>query len=198
MPLSLPLHSVQSAPAHARETLKHVEAGMGFIPNIYAGMANSPPLLGAYESLSAAFQSTSLSLLERQAVLIAASVENRCAYCVAAHSWVARRMTGIPAETLAALRAGADPADARLGALAAFTRAVVRQRGWVNRDPALTRFLAAGYRPEQALEVILGVTQKILSNYVEHLLATPLDAALADEAWEEATTMHPPARTGAA
>ena len=37
-----------------------------------------------------------------------------------------------------------------------------------------------------ALEVVLGVAMKTLSNYANHLLDTPTDAAFADERWQRA------------
>jgi len=44
-------------------------------------------------------------------------------------------------------------------------------------------FLEAGYAKEQILEVILGVSMKTLSNYVNHIAQTPLDTAFAGKAW---------------
>lgn len=73
--------------------------------------------------------------------------------------------------------------NTKLAALIALTRAIVQERGWVTEHPALQRFLAAGFSKEQALEVVLGVTQKTLSNYANHLLGTPLNPAFESERW---------------
>jgi AhpD family alkylhydroperoxidase len=183
MPLPLPLHTIDSVGEPARGLLVQVQQTLGFVPSLYAGMANAAPLLQGYMALSAGFAQSSFSPTEQQLIQIVTSVENGCEYCVAAHSLLARRAAGMPAAVLEALRAGESPADPQLAALAAFTRAVVRQRGWVDGQPALRHFLAAGYRPEQALEVVLGVGMKIISNYAEHLLEVPLDAAFHDERW---------------
>jgi len=40
-------------------------------------------------------------------------------------------------------------------------------------------FTKAGFRKEQALEVVLAVAWKTLSNYVNHLVDTPIDEAFA-------------------
>jgi len=93
-------------------------------------------------------------------------------------------MAGVPEDVVTALRAGKEPADAKLAALAAFTLAVVKDRGWVADSPALARLLAAGYSKEQALEVVLGVVQKTLSNYANHLLKTPLNSQFESERWQ--------------
>ena len=59
---------------------------------------------------------------------------------------------------------------------------MVRDRGWVS-EAEQTAFLAAGFSKGQALEVVLGVTQKILSNYTNHLTETPLDEAYKANQW---------------
>ncbi|MCJ7799237.1 MAG: hypothetical protein MUP33_05675 [Polaromonas sp.] len=44
----------------------------------------------------------------------------------------------------------------------------MRNRGEVT-DADLSAFYAAGYEQRQVLEVILGVSQKIMSNYINHI-----------------------------
>lgn len=176
-------HSLKTAPEAARPILAGTQQKLGFVPNLYAGLANAPAALQAYIAISDSFERTSLTPGERQVVLLVANEINGCEYCVAAHSMVAKKMVGVPDEVVAALRAGQLPADAKLAALAAFTRAVVEERGWVAEHPTFAQFLAAGYSREQALEVVLGVTQKTLSNYANHLLKTPLNPALESERW---------------
>ncbi|MBS0212039.1 MAG: carboxymuconolactone decarboxylase family protein [Proteobacteria bacterium] len=178
-----PFHTPDSAPAVARATLTKAASKLGFVPNLYAGLANAPTALDGYLTVSDCFERCSLTPIERQVVLLATSVANGCGYCVAAHSMIAKTMVGAPADVVAALREYQEPADTRLAALAAFTWAVVEKRGWVADDPVFTRFLEAGYVPAQALEVVLGVAQKTLSNYANHLLDTPLNPALEHERW---------------
>ena len=176
-------HTVETAPPSAKPILEGTKRKLGFVPNLYAGMANSPVTLEAYIALSGFFDKTSLSPTERQVVYLATSVENGCEFCVAAHSVIAKKMVGVPPAFVDALRDYGLPQDSKLAALAAFSIAVVRERGWVAASPALVDFLEAGYTREQALEVVLGVTQKILSNYANHLLGTPVNPELQSEAW---------------
>ena len=42
-------------------------------------------------------------------------------------------------------------------------------------------FLDAGWGPQQVLEVVLGVSIKIMSNYTNAIVRVPLDAAVMDE-----------------
>jgi len=44
----------------------------------------------------------------------------------------------------------------------------------------LESFFAAGYQQRQLLEIVLGVAQKVMSNYINHLADTPLDERFAD------------------
>ena len=178
-----PFHTPDSAPEAARQTLAESARKLGFVPNLYAGLANAPAALEGYLAVSACFDKCSLTPAERQVVLLVTSVANGCEFCVAAHSMIAKAMVGVPADVVAALREQREPDEARLAALAAFTRAVVEERGWVADHPAFIRFLSAGYTPAQALEVVLGVTQKTLSNYANHLLGTPLNPAFEPERW---------------
>ena len=62
---------------------------------------------------------------------------------------------------------------------------MVQERGWVVGAP-LTAFLSAGFTPRQALEVVLGVTMKTLSNYANHLTETMINQEFADETWSRA------------
>ncbi len=73
-----------------------------------------------------------------------------------------------------------------LEALPTFTRAAVEQRGWLSAADIAT-FLSAGYTKAQVLEIILGITFKTPSNYVNHVAKTPLDDPFATQAWTPVT-----------
>lgn len=176
-------HSVESAPEGARPLLQGAKAKLGFVPSLYAGLAESPSALGAYFDLADRFAASSLSPTEQQVVALAVSVANGCRFCVAAHSTIARHMVKVDSATVDALRHRQPIADARLQALRRFAERVVRDAGRVL-GPELDAFLAAGYSPRQALDVVLGVSMKTLSNYANHLMQTPVDAAFASERWE--------------
>ncbi len=174
-------HTPDSAPAKSRPLLEGTIAKLGFLPNLYAHLAEAPAALEAYFALAAQFEQTSLSPAERQVVLLAASVENGCEFCVAAPSMMAG-MSQVPDDSIEALRAAAELPDPRLNALADFTRSLVRDRGWATQA-ASAAFLEAGFDGQQALEVVLGVSMKTLSNYANHLTGTRTNPELAAHAW---------------
>ena len=76
------VHTQESASAAARETLSQVKAAFGFVPYLIGVMAESPPLAEAYLTLSGLFDKTTLSPVERQVVLLAASHGNACEHCL--------------------------------------------------------------------------------------------------------------------
>lgn len=165
-------HTPDSAPAAARETLVDAHKELGFIPNLYAGLANAPPVLDAYIALANCFRKTTLTPIEQQVVSLAAGTSNDSGFRAAGHTTLARSVVRVPETEIEALIRGKAPGDMKLGVLSAFTRAVVNARGRILADPAFRAFLEAGYSREQALEVILGVTEQILSAYADHLLQT--------------------------
>jgi uncharacterized peroxidase-related enzyme len=182
--MSYPVHTVDTAPAAARETLAGAKKSYGFVPNLLAVMAEAPALLKAYRTLSELFDQTSFNPSERQVVLLTASYENDCSYCVAAHSAVAG-MQKVPADVIQAIRAGNPVPDPKLQALRRFTSVVVNTRGWPT-ETDLAAFQGAGYSRAQVLEVVLGVGMKTLSNYASHIADIPLDQAFAPAAWAKA------------
>ena len=184
--MKLNQQTIESAPEASRPLLEGAQASFGFIPNLLATFANSPAVLEGYLGVSGAFGKSSLSATEQEVVTISASIENGCTYCVAGHTTIGQ-MRKVEAGVLNALRDQATLTDPKLEALRDFTLAVVRDRGWV-REESQQAFLDAGYTSAQALEVVLGVTMKTLSNYTNHLAETPLDSAFEANAWRESAT----------
>ncbi len=127
------------------------------------------------------FERSSFSDAEKQTVLLSVSFTNECDYCMAAHTKVAD-LKGVSAEIIEALRSSAALPDPKLDALAVLTRSIVETRGWPN-EAAKEAFFAAGYGASEYLEVIVGVTVKTLSNYVNHAADTPLDTAFEAHKW---------------
>ena len=66
-----------------------------------------------------------------------------------------------------------------------FTLAVTRKRGEVSSED-LNAFYEAGYERRHVLEVILILSQKVMSNYVNHIAETPVDEPFKKFAWEKA------------
>jgi len=180
VPLFAPV-GVETAPEKSRPLLEGVQKSFKFIPNLFGVFANSPALLEGYLALEKSFDKGSLTAVERQIILLAASVENSCGYCTAAHSTVLKAFLHVPAEVVSAVRANQPVSDPKLEALVALTKEIVAERGHVS-TPVLENFLAVGYRKDQLLEVLIGVALKTMSNYLDHISPTELDPAFQAEA----------------
>jgi uncharacterized peroxidase-related enzyme len=171
---------VDTAPENSRPLLEKVQKSFKFVPNLFGVFANSPVLLEGYLGLEGVFEKGSLSAVERQIVLLAASVENSCNYCRAAHSTVLKAFLHVPAEVVSAVRSNVPVSDPKLNSLVALTKEIVSERGHV-RAQVLQNFLAAGYRKDQVLEVLVGIALKTMSNYLDHISPTELDQAFQSE-----------------
>ncbi|MGE0917369.1 carboxymuconolactone decarboxylase family protein [Trichlorobacter lovleyi] len=180
---SFKIHNVDSAPEGSKEILANYKKRNGMIPNLFGVLAEAPDLLEAYVSLHQWFQSSSLNAEELTVVWQTINVEHNCTYCVPAHTGVAKMMKVDPALTEALRNQEPMPTD-KLQVLQNTTLAVVRKRGELSKDE-VEAFYAAGYGQRQLLEIILGLSQKVISNYVNHIAETPIDRAFEKFAWEK-------------
>ena len=176
-----PIHTPETAPEAARPILEGAKAGWGFVPNLHAKLASAPGALQAYSQLFDLVGKTGFTPAEQQVAYLTVSAIHECEYCVSGHSVLAG-MAGLDAATIEALREGGALPDAKLQALRAFAAALVHGRGRVQPGE-LAGFLAAGYTEAQALELLVAVAAKTISNYANHLAGTPLDGFMAKTAW---------------
>jgi len=86
-----------------------------------------------------------------------------------------------------ALRNRSALPNAKLQALHNMTLSMTRNRGRLQ-DAEVDAFFAAGYTQRHMLEIALGLSQKVMSNYVNHFSETPVDDAFAEFAWDGANT----------
>ncbi|CAG4927258.1 unnamed protein product [Acidocella sp. C78] len=178
--LNLPALTLETALPAPRAVLEKAKAQVGFIPNMYANMANSPGFLETYLDGYARFRADSgMTPVEQEVVFLVISRANGCGYCTAAHSMIADKMSKVPADVLAALREGRTIADAKLAELARFTQVIFDTRGRPTQQD-LESFRAAGYADRHALEIVLAMAVKTLSNYANHLFHTEVDNMFAD------------------
>ena len=95
-------------------------------------------------------------------------------------------MAKVPADVIDALRNNTPIADPKLEALRSFAAVINETRGWPS-ESQVAAFLDAGYTSQNVLEVILGTSLKVMSNYTNHVAETEVDAAFAPNAWESAS-----------
>ncbi len=173
----IPLLDPANAPSPVSETFAAVKAKIGMVPNLYRVLGQSPAALNAYLSMGAALETASLELPLREKLALAISQKNGCAYCLSAHSVIAK-MAGVPAEAIRDARAGRATAG-REAAAVALAMSLVEKRGWID-DAELAGYRAQGLTDGEILEVVALVAQTTFSNYTNHLAHTPIDFPLAE------------------
>lgn len=185
--LKLDPQTIESAAPSAKAILEQAQKSLGFVPNMYAYMANAPELLETYTHGYQLFRAESgFTPVEQEVVFLSVSFENGCDYCMAAHSLIATAMSKVPAEVTEAIRNGQPIPDTRLQTLSNFTRTLLHKRGLPSAED-VEAFRQAGYSDKQVLDVILAIAVKTLSNYSNHLTHTPVDAAFAKFTWQAPT-----------
>jgi len=175
------LHPIERASAQGpqKEILDAAFKQLGFIPNMYANMANAPAVLSTYLHGYGLFRSESgLKPAEQEVVFLAVSQTNGCNYCAAAHSMIADKMSGVPKEVLQAIREHRPIPDAKLAALYAATTELVRSHGLPSAE-TVKAFLDAGYQERDLLYIVLAIAVKTLSNFTNHAFATEVDERFA-------------------
>lgn len=177
------IHTLESAPEASKPLLQKSLQGFGMIPNLHGVMAESPALLEGYQLLHKLFQETSFNAEELTVVWQTINVEHSCHYCVPAHTGIAHMMKVDPALT-EALRNGTAMPTEKLQALHDTTLSMLRNRGNLSSTD-LEAFYAAGYGQQQLLEIVLGMAQKVMSNYVNHIAQTPTDERFKQFTWQK-------------
>lgn len=175
------VYNVDNAPKESKHLLEESLKGFGMIPNLHGVMAEAPALLEAYKVLHKLFMETSFNAEEFTVIWQTINVENECHYCVPAHTAIANMMNVDP-ELTEALRNKAAMTSKKLQVLHDTTLAMVQNRGLLS-DTQINDFFAAGYNKQQLLEIVVGLSQKIMSNYVNHIAKTPLDEGFKAFAW---------------
>lgn len=178
----LALRTIDDAPDAAKAGLESAQKSNGYLPNLVRLLANAPAALEAYQTVSGINARSGLKLAEREAVQITAAATHGCGFCVAGHTVVAYKKAGLNEDVVNALRNNGHVPDARLDAVAEFTRAVIRSRGGVQ-NKELQAFLAAGFTDANALEVVLGVSLATLCNFANNLGQPALNPELEPFAW---------------
>mgnify|MGYP001057154335 CR=1 FL=1 len=183
--LNLEHKTFETANSIASSILDDAKKAMGFVPNMYAKMANNPALLDSYiHSYKTFRQNSGFNSVEQEVIFLSVAYENECDYCMAAHSFVADKASKVPTEITDAIRSNGIINNEKLKALSTFARIVTRNRGHVTNQE-IADFLNAGYNENQVLGVITGVGVKTFSNYFNHIAETSLDTVFKSREWSK-------------
>lgn len=180
---TLQVHNIETAPETSKPLLEKSQKAYGMIPGLHGVLAGAPGILEAYQTIHELFVNSSFNEEELTVVWQTINVEHACHYCVPAHTGIAKMMK-VDDTITEALRNETALENPKLEALRTMTLTIVRNRGHVAQED-LETFYVAGYEQRHVLEIILGLSQKVISNYTNHIANTPVDAAFKSFAWKK-------------
>ena len=160
-------HTTENSSGESHELLAGIQKGYGFVPNLFAYMAEAPIAIKAYMQLNALLSESSFTAAQLQVALLASSVENDCAFCTVAHRAMGKK-SAAKQQSLDALNEGTEVEDPQDRAIVNLVKSLVNNRGWVQENE-INDFLAAGFTRQQYFEMLVVVTIKTLSNYTNHV-----------------------------
>jgi len=178
---SFEVRTIDQAPEGSKAPLEKLKRTFGMVPNVAGVIANSPVLANIFVPLFEGVHGGSFTEAEIQTLLLTNAVTNRCAWAVAFHSFLALQ-TGLDPADVAAIRERRAPKDARYAALSTYARDLIERRGQVG-DAAISALLSAGFKADQALEVLAASAASTITNYTLNIAEPPLEPMFEPHAW---------------
>jgi uncharacterized peroxidase-related enzyme len=161
-----PYHTTETATGEAKELLDTINTGYGFVPNLFGYMAEAPATLKAYLQLNTLLAETSFTGAQLQVALLKVSLLNKCDFCAVAHQAMAKKFSSNEQSVQAVLDDSVIE-DTQDKAIITVITSIVNNKGWTPAED-LQAFWDAGFTQKHYLELILVVTIKTLSNYINH------------------------------
>jgi AhpD family alkylhydroperoxidase len=175
------IQTIDRAPEGSRAPLEKLQQTFGMVPNVAGVIANSPVLANIFVPLFQGVHSGTFTEPEIQTLLLTNAVTNSCAWAVAFHSYLALK-AGLTAADVQAIRERRAPREPRYAALSLYARSLIEKRGHVG-DAAVTAFLSAGFKVNQALEVLAVSAASTITNYTLNIAEPPLEPMFEEHAW---------------
>lgn len=163
-----------SASGETADVFAGIRKAVGMVPNAYAAIgALNTPALKAMLSADAVLARGALSAQDRETVKLVVSAIAGCDYCVAAHS-LAGKASGLPVDTVRAIRALEPTGDARRDALIAFVRRLQESQGTLEAE-SLAALRAAGFPDEAVVDIALAIAVITFTNVFNRVNDTTVD-----------------------
>ena len=179
------VQTIDQAPEESKAPLERLQQVFGMVPNVAGIIANSPVLANIFVPLFEGVHNGTFTEAEIQTLLLTNAVTNSCAWAVAFHSYLALK-AGLDPADVEAIRERRAPREPRYAALSAYTRNLIEQRGHVG-EAAVKAFLAAGVKPDQALEALAVSAASTITNYALNIAEPPLEPMFQKHAWRPDT-----------
>lgn len=158
--------------AKSQEIFDQLESGLGMVPNLYAAIGYSSNALSSFLAFSDSASKGSFNNKEIEAIKLAVSEANNCAYCKAAHTAIAK-MNGYSDDETLQIRA-LNIADAKLNAIANLSFDIAKNAGHVSEENKAA-FFAQGYDEKALIDLVAVVIAVTFTNYAFGVTQVPVD-----------------------
>jgi len=157
--------SLEEANTNSQAIFSNVKSKIGMLPNLYATMGTSDKLLGGFLAFTETLKNGEFTGKEYEAIALATSQANGCAYCLSAHTAIGK-MNGFTEEETLKLRDNSI-ADSKLNALVTLANELVNLKGHPT-ETTVGNFFEAGYNKVAFAELIGIVALTTITNNVYH------------------------------
>ena len=157
--------TIEEANENSQAIFNAVKSKIGMVPNLYATMGVSDKLLGGFLAFTETLKSGEFTGKEYEAIALATSQANSCAYCLSAHTAIGK-MNGLTEQNTLDLRDNSI-ADTKLNALVKLASEIVNQKGHPT-DTTVDNFFVVGYNKAAFAEVIAIVALTTITKNVYH------------------------------
>ena len=157
--------TIEEANENSKTIFTNLKSKIGMLPNLYATMGVSDKLLGGYLAFTDSLKSGEFTAKEYEAIALATSQVNDCAYCLSAHTAIGK-MNGFTEEETLQLRDNSI-ADASLNAIVTLVTDLISKKGHPS-ETAVQNFLNAGYNKAAFAELIAIVSLTTITNNIYH------------------------------
>lgn len=162
----------------SQKTLDSIKQELGSIPNIFSAIAYSSEALENYLIFSNKAGKSSFSQKEIETIKLSVAQTNECAYCLAAHTMLAK-MSGFTEEETIQIRKG-EIKNERLSILAKISKEITRNRGHISNN-TFVEFFEKGFTEKDLINLLAVMVDIIFTNYINIITDIPVDFPLAKE-----------------
>ncbi|QZT38304.1 carboxymuconolactone decarboxylase family protein [Halosquirtibacter xylanolyticus] len=163
----------EALPKASQDMLEPLKKKMGRIPAIILTIATSPALLEAYFKMDAVGKQSKFTAKEQEYIKLSVAETNRCTYCIAAHSYIAKNVIRMTDEEILEAR-HCSSTDKKLGPLSCLAATAAKNGGHLDKDD-VNVFFSLGYDLKDLMDfigIILGMT---VTNYVHNMTDIDID-----------------------
>ncbi len=160
-------------PSFVKRVYRRIEDSLGYLPNLYKGMANSPETLNGFLELSKNINAGVLEGWMRKAIILAVSEKNGCEYCLSMHTSIALKQ-GLLSEEQCIKSRKLEGWNDRSTAILNLTGKMLKGHGHLQ-DSDIEVLAASGFSEAEIVEMVGVIVQITFANYIAELVNPDLD-----------------------